>query len=280
MPDRRRWPARTDLAAAHLRGEVDAARFRGPEPCCIIVPSAPLRLDPDATQGWATELLLGEPFACYDRADGWAWGQSEVDDYVGYVPVSALGKRGAAPTHRVVTLGAQAYASPMLKSAPAARLPFGARIAVTAERDGFAESLDNGWIPLPQLAPLAAPAPDWIAEAERFLGVPYIWGGRSDRGLDCSALVQLARLAAGHACPRDSDMQCGEVGVSIPETASLRRGDLIFWRGHVGIMRDAETLLHANAHHMAVASEPLATAVRRIEGAGGGPITRRARPEG
>jgi cell wall-associated NlpC family hydrolase len=129
-------------------------------------------------------------------------------------------------------------------------------------------------VPRAHLAPVAG---DFVAQAERFLGAPYLWGGRSARGIDCSALVQLALLAAGREAPRDSDMQAALLGTELPARAALRRGDLVFWKGHVGIMRDRDTLIHANAHHMAVAAEPFGPAAARIAAAGGGPVTGRRR---
>ena len=156
-------------------------------------------------------------------------------------------------------------------------MPYGARLCVRSIEDRHARLADGHFIPVPQIAPLDVPTTDWVAEAERFLGVGYVWGGRSSWGLDCSALVQLARQAAGFECPRDSDMQAEGLGRTLPDQAPLQRGDLIFWKGHVGIMSSAETLLHANAHHMAVTTEPLAEAIQRIEAAGDGQVTRRAR---
>jgi len=199
----------------------------------------------------------------------------------GFLPVAGLmHANGAAPTHRVRTLGAQHYTGPVLKSAPAGTLPFGARVTVTGRRDGFAR-LDTGlWMPEAQLAPVDEPEPDWVATAERFIGVPYVWGGRSSMGIDCSALVQLALQASCIECPRDSDMQEGALQRTLRRNAALRRGDLIYWPGHCGIMTDGAMLLHANARHMAVTTEPLAAVVQRIEASGDGAITLRVRLDG
>ena len=180
----------------------------------------------------------------------------------------------------VRTLGGQLYPAPELKAAPAGTLPFGARVVVEDERDGYCRLDGDLWMPAPQLRPIDEPEPDWVAVAERFIGVPYVWGGRSSSGIDCSALIQLALQAAGAECPRDSDMQEQALGSTLADDETLKRGDLIFWRGHAGIMADHETLLHANAHHMAVATEPLGPAVSRIMAAGDGAVTRRVRLDG
>ncbi|MEM6661731.1 MAG: NlpC/P60 family protein, partial [Pseudomonadota bacterium] len=265
--------------AAALKGKVEADRFVEPTPCLILSEQVSLRPAADTAAAYDTVLLHGEPFDVYENADaGWAWGQSGLDGYVGYVPTSALTPLPErAPTHRVVTLGAQLYAAAALKSPPAGRLPFGARVAVSDVGGDFSRTGNGLWVPNPQIRPLDLPQKSWVAVAETFEGVPYVWGGRSSDGLDCSALVQLALQSAGIDCPRDSDMQAKDLGTALATDAALKRGDLIFWKGHVGIMLTAKTLLHANAHHMAVATEPLQRAVTRIEAAGGGTITRRAR---
>lgn len=275
--DRRLTPARGDLAAAHLREAIAAPRYAEAQNCRISVPVAPLRPRPDPAAALDSELLFGEDFAVYDRADGWVWGQSALDGYVGYLPETAVTGAEGAPTHRVETHAATTYALPALKSPPTGTLPYAARLTVLEEKGGHARIGPDCWVPLPQVASIDATAPDWVAVAETLIGVPYIWGGRSSFGLDCSALIQLARQAAGHECPRDSDMQAAALGETLAPDAQLQRGDVIFWPGHVGVLLDGERLLHANAHHMAVRTEPLDGAIRRIAAAGDGEVTRRAR---
>lgn len=277
-PDRRITPARADLAAEKLRGEVDVERFVAPRPCMIVRDRVPLRPQPDPAASFDTVLLFGEPFEVYDIADGWAWGQSGLDDYVGYLPAASLiPAADAAKTHAVQALGCQTYREPKLKIPPIGTLPFAARVRVTQTRDGYGQLASGAWAPLALLRPLDQPADDWVSVAEQFLGVPYVWGGRSSSGIDCSGLIQLSLQAANVECPRDSDMQEAALGKSLGAKSALTRGDLIFWRGHIGVMLDAETLLHANAHHMAVTREPLADATDRITQNGDGEITRRAR---
>jgi cell wall-associated NlpC family hydrolase len=267
-------PARPDLAAEHLRGQVAAARYAAGRPMRVTASLLDMWSAPDARAARTTQLLHGERFTVYEmRPDGIAWGQAALDGYVGYVAGAGLGApqgRGV----RVTAIWSQVYAEPSVRARVDSELPFLAEVPVAGTTGGYARLRGGGHVPRPHLEPVAS---DWVAQAERFLGVPYLWGGRSARGLDCSALVQLALLAAGHEAPRDSDMQEALLGVELAADAPPRRGDLVFWTGHVGIMQDAETLLHANGHHMAVASEPFAPAAARIAAAGGGPVTRRRR---
>ncbi len=179
----------------------------------------------------------------------------------------------AAPaTHKVSALRTFAFPGPSIKLPPLEALPFGARLAIARVEDRLAVTRSGAYVPAPHLASLDFVESDFVAVAERFLGVPYLWGGKTALGIDCSGLVQVALTAAGHICPRDSDMQEAALGtpVASPEKAGrLQRGDLVFWKGHVAIVRDPDTLIHANAFHMAVALEPLAEALARIRAAGG-----------
>lgn len=274
--DPRLTPARPDIAAAHLEGVVRAARYATARPMAVCVAMAPLTGQPDPEAPMASQLLLGEPFDVYDTAPGWAWGQSALDGYVGYVPDCCLGEAGPAPSHRVTLGQALVYPRPDLRSRPVGAAPLGARLAVEEIGASFCTLAGGGFVPTPHLCPIDVPARDWVAVAQSCRGAPYLWGGRSVAGIDCSGLVQLARQAAGHPCPRDSDMQAAAPGEDLAQT-DLRRGDLVFWKGHVGVMVTPLQLLHANAHHMAVVSEPLGRVSARIAAAGGGPITARRR---
>lgn len=269
--------ARPDLAAAHLRGRVAAAAFATGEPRRVTAALLDLTATPDPDAERATQLLHGETFVVYEtRADGLAWGQAALDGYVGYVDARHLG-RVVGTGRRVSALWSHVYAKPLARAAVVDDLPFLAEVPVCGTSGAFARLRGGGFVPAAHVAPVAG---DFVAEAERFLGVPYLWGGRSARGIDCSGLVQVALLATGRAAPRDSDMQAALLGEALPPKAPLRRGDLVFWKGHVAIMRDRETLIHANAHHMAVASEPLAAVVARVAATGGGAITVRRRLAG
>lgn len=280
--DPRITPARPDLAALHLRGRVEAARFVEGRRMRVRAPSAPMRQQPRPDAALDTEALHGEVVTVYEESEeGWAWGQIEADGYVGYLPSEALATEGDAPSHRVAALRTFVYPGPSIKLPPVAALSLGARLGVAREEGAFAVTGDGGFVFAAHLAALDAVEPDFVTVAERFLGVPYLWGGRTGLGLDCSGLVQVALGAAGRIAPRDSDQQERAVGVPLAlgeDLAGLARGDLIFWRGHMGVMLDAERLLHANGHHMAVAIEPLRGARDRIRSNSYGPITGARRP--
>ncbi len=273
--DPRVTPARPDVAAAHLRDVVTAERFVEPRWRVVTTAAAPLSATPDGDAPMTTQLLLGERFAVYDSAGGWVWGQSALDGYVGYAPDACFAPEGAAATHRVRALQALIYPEPSIKTRPIAAAPFGARLAAEAEGAAFLALDLGGYACAQDLAPADSVEIDWVATAARFLGAPYLWGGRTPGGVDCSGLVQIARQAAGHGCPRDSDMQALAPGRDVAPGRE-RRGDLIFWRGHVGIMLAPKTLLHATAHAMAVVTEPLAQVEARVAGLGlGAPVARR-----
>jgi len=273
--DRRLTAARADLAAAHLRGLVDAPRYAEGQGMRIIAASAPLRRAPQADASLETEALFGESVTVYDEGDGWAWAQLERDQYVGYLPGATLGAP-SAPTHRVAALRTHAYPGPAIKLPPRMALSLGAQLTIVGREGDFAVSEDGLYLWSRHLAELNAPEPDAVAVAERFLETPYLWGGRTSEGIDCSGLIQTALMAAGVASPRDSDMQeatLGEpVAIGDPSTP-LARGDLVFWKGHVGIMRDRFRLLHANGWHMKTISEWLTHARERIAAHGGGQVT-------
>jgi cell wall-associated NlpC family hydrolase len=270
--DPRVTPARPDLAAAHLRGKVEAARFVEGSAQEVIAGIAPIRNGPshDATQ--VTEALRGERVMIYETdEEGWAWGQLEADGYVGWIPAASLLAPSAAPTHKVAALRTLVFPGPSIKLPPQDALPMGAQVSVAREQDTFAVLASGGYVPSRHLAALNAKEPDFVAVAERFIGVPYLWGGKSSMGLDCSGLVQVALTACGVKCPRDSDMQEKALGKPV-SLAGLQSGDLIFWKGHVAIARGRNSMIHANAFHMSVAIEPVGEAVARIA-AGGTPVT-------
>jgi cell wall-associated NlpC family hydrolase len=270
--DPRITPARADLAAKHLEGKVTAARYVEGRLCEVIGPQAPLRLAPRPDAPLATEALKGERVTIYEtNAEGWAWGQLGSARYVGWLPANALAPPGAPPTHKVAALRTFAFPAPSIKRPPLEALPLGARLAIARTQDAMAVTQSGAYVPAAHLKPIDADEPDFVAVAERFLGVPYLWGGKTALGLDCSGLVQIALAACGILCPRDSDMQEQALGMPIRAAADfsdLQRGDLVFWKGHVSIARDRRSLLHANAFHMAVVIEPIADAIGRIRSAG------------
>ncbi|HZZ59897.1 MAG TPA: NlpC/P60 family protein [Roseiarcus sp.] len=271
--DPRLTPARPDLAAAHLRGVVDAPRYADGRTMQVIEASAPLRRWPAPDAPLETEALFGEAVMVYDEAEGWVWAQLDRDLYVGYLPRAALGAP-TEPTHRVSALRTHAYPGPSIKLPPRIALSLGARLTIAQQEKDFAASAGGLWLWRRHLTDVGLGEADFVAVAELFVETPYLWGGRTSEGIDCSGLAQTALTAAGIAAPRDSDMLAalGEP-VAINGPIPLMRGDLVFWKGHVGIMRDAQTLLHANGFHMKVVSEPLGEARARIATADGGEVT-------
>lgn len=266
--DPRITPARPDLAAMYLRGKVEAARFAEGTLQQVITGIAPVRSEPSHDATLVTEALGGDQVTVYETNDeGWAWGQLKSDNYVGWLPAAALLAPGPAPTHKVTALRTLVFSGPSIKLPPLDALPMGAQVAISGERESFAITTWGGHIPASHLAPLASREKDFVAVAERFLGAPYLWGGKSSLGIDCSGLVQVALTATGVTCPRDSDMQEHSVGSSA-SLHTLKRGHLVFWKGHVAIARDSTSLIHANAFHMQVVVESVTDAVARIRAAG------------
>jgi cell wall-associated NlpC family hydrolase len=269
--DPRRHPYRTDLAAERLRGQVDAPRYAEGVLKQVVQGAAPLWSRPDAYRGWASQVLYGETVRVFEEDAGWAWVQAERDGYVGYVRADALSADVTKPTHRVSVPGTLVYAEPDAKALTGLHLPLSSVVRVVETGASFARLIDGGFVPMRHIAEIGTFAADLVAVAEQFVGTPYVWGGRTRAGLDCSGLVQVALHAGGLDCPRDGDMQMAELGTPVEvrgDLAGLQRGDLVFWKGHVGILTGGATLLHANAHHMAVAAEPLGGAVDRIARSG------------
>ncbi|NNM73662.1 C40 family peptidase [Enterovirga aerilata] len=271
--DKRLTPARSDLADERLRGLVDAPRYVAGAARRVTAPSAPLRREPYPDAPLDTEVLMGDPVTVYDEHEGYAWVQLGSDGYVGYMPSEALGPAAPAPTHRVTALRSFVYPGPNLKLPHSAFLSLGAVVTPVEVRNEYVRLSTGGWVFGGHLSQMHEHAADFVAVAERLVGTPYLWGGKTSLGLDCSGLVQLSLAMAGMAAPRDTDMQQSALGTEVGPDPGLRRGDLVFWHGHVGIMLDEARLLHANGHHMAVAIEELAEAEHRIREKSFGPIT-------
>jgi len=268
--DKRTTPARPDLAATDLKGQVEATRFVEGEDCSVITGRASLHHAPSIDSPQDSELLFGENFTVYERKEGWAWGQAANDHYVGYLPERALAAP-IRPVARIVALMAPVFSGPDLKAPVADLLPLNAVTPVMSRVTGYLEIAPGRFVHERHLALKAEYASDFVAVAKQFIGVPYVWGGKTFAGLDCSGLIQTALAATGVAAPRDTDMMEGTLGQAVDIT-DIKRGDLVFWKGHMGVMLNTAILLHANAFHMAVAREPLGEAVARIEKSAG-PVT-------
>jgi cell wall-associated NlpC family hydrolase len=269
--DARRNAYRSDLADERLLGRVEALRYIAGQPCQIIRPAVPLRRRPVPSDGLDTEVLYGERVSVFDEADGWAWVQLERDGYVGYIPASALSEAIVAPTHRVKSSGTFLYPGADMKAAPIMHLSLNTELTIVEEGERFSRTHIGAYVVNRHICEADKFARDYVEIAERLAGTPYLWGGKTRIGLDCSGLVQVALHAAGIAAPRDSDMQLVELGTAIDipdDLEGLERGDLVFWQGHVGIMTDGVMLLHANAHHMATVVETLPEASERIAKSG------------
>lgn len=271
--DRRLTPFSGRVALASLRGLIDAPAFTEGEPAAIAAPLVDLLTRPDGARD--RQVLLGDAVMVIERRDGWAFVQAAKDRYCGWVPASALGP-ALNPTHWVAAPASHAYAGPKVQAPDLMALPMNARLAVTGRDGAFAQTA-FGHVPMAHLRDLADRPQDPAGVAERLIGSPYLWGGNSRAGVDCSGLVQMAFHACGRACPGDSDLQQA-LGTPLDPEAPLCRNDLLFWKGHVALVLDADRLIHANGHSMSVAVEGISACIERIAAQGGGAVIARRRP--
>lgn len=270
--DRRLTPATDRVAHISLQGHVAAPSYTEGQTLRVAMPLVDLLRKPGGAR--ERQLLLGAAFTVIDRAESHAFGFAIKDGYCGWLPEAALWE-GPAPTHWVATPGTHLYPEPRVQARELAALSMGAKVHVVAQQGAFCET-SQGFVPTAHLLPMAEHHADPVTVATGFLGVPYLWGGNSRAGIDCSGLAQMAHHACGIAAPGDSDLQ-ESMGHALPETAPLQRGDLIFWKGHIALIVDETRLIHANGHTMSVAYEDTAACIARIMAQGGGPVTHRRR---
>jgi len=272
--DSRLTPQNGRVAAMHLRGKVEAAQFVNGAARQLTVPIADLLHAPDGRR--ERQVIWGDRVSVYEMRHGWVFVQSEKDGFVGYLPENVLGEV-SDPTHWVTAPATHIYPEPNMKSHEIASLGFASRLTATGEVDGFLET-PQGFIPHQHVWPIDRLFDDPVEVATLFLGTPYLWGGNSRTGIDCSGLVQAGFLACGLECPGDSDQQETGLGHAVAQGIPPERGDLLFWKGHVALVVGDGRILHANAHHMQVAYEGLEAAVARIKAQGDGPVIAHKRP--
>jgi cell wall-associated NlpC family hydrolase len=264
--DKRLHAFRHDLADARLKGSIDVEHYVEGKSMEVIAPVATMHREPSISAAQITQALFGEKIMAFEDKEEWVWCQLERDGYVGYISKASASKDVTNPTHRVAVPSTYMYLQPDIKSQPAVALPMNARLEIIESNEKFSKLSNGKYVFTRHIKPLSEVETDFVSVAEMFCDVPYYWGGKTAQGLDCSGLVQTSLEACGMFSPRDTDMQETQLGQNllINDLDGLRRGDLVFWKGHVGIMTDQKTLLHANGYHMMTVKEPLAEVVSRI----------------
>ncbi len=280
-PDPRRNAYREDMAASSLSERVRAPRYVDGVSQQVIAARVPVRSAPKFRAPLMTEALHGETITVYDSRDGWVWGQLQRDGYVGYMPADHLSANVFKPTHAVRVRATHVYPAPDIKTPPLDMLTFGARVTADGREGRFFSLSRGGYVFAEHFVGAPDKLKDYVRAAERLVGTPYLWGGKTSLGLDCSALVQLSLHAAGIECPRDTDMQEGEAGEPVEGIfeddgalrGGLERGDLIFWKGHVAIAQSGDWIVHASGHQMETVMEPVRHALERIDQSWGKPTS-------
>lgn len=270
-PDRRLTPATERIALESLRGVLERPEYTPGQPVRLVSALADLRDTPDGRRD--RQVIFGADLTVIERRDGWAFVQAAQDRYCGWLTEASLGTELPPITHRVRSPASHVYSAPDMKQPELCALSIGARLSVTGTEAGFAQLSSGGYVPLQHISD--QPSMDPVEVAESLLGSPYLWGGNSRAGLDCSGLVQIALIACGIPCPGDTDMQ----REAFPEISEIQRGDLLFWPGHVAMAISAEMMIHATAWKMSVIRENIEDAIARIDAAAEGPFLGIRRPD-
>ena len=266
MLDPREFAFRPTIAASYLQGIVAADQFSDGVVCSVTDSVLPLKNKPNDQAELVSEMLFGEKFIVYERQEAWAWGQSQTDGYVGFVKINGLSDQPASPTHEVKELKTFVYQRPDIKSPVIKGLSMGSRVSLKEKGENFICLKEGGWIVEKHVVELNVKEASFIAVAKKYIGTPYLWGGRSSNGLDCSALVQLSLSRVGILMPRDTDQQEKAVGCFFGKNAKdIKRGDLLYTQGHVAIASANDLILHATAYHMQVVEEPLKAFLSRLD---------------
>jgi hypothetical protein len=264
--DKNTNPYRDDIAAEKLRGLVGATKFIAPVTKQIVSGSASMKSAPSDNASQVSEALCGDIFEIYEEKDGYSWGQIVRNEYVGYIKSESLADKIINPNRKIRALRTYGFSIPKVQGMVIANLSMNAQVFATEKKEnGFVDCGRHGWIYEKHLATLDEYYSDPAEVAQMFLHAPYYWGGVQSNGLDCSGLVETSFAACGIKLPRDAYMQekCGQELAIKDDLSGLKRNDLIFWKGHVGIMLDEVNFIHANGWHMCVAIEPLFEANER-----------------
>ncbi|MEH6630537.1 MAG: NlpC/P60 family protein [Halopseudomonas aestusnigri] len=269
MLDPRLHPIRDDLTAEYLREKVTCNKYSQGQAAQVIVGKSSLRRSPEDGSPLDSELLFGEKLTVYDERNGWAWVQNAKDSYVGYIHSADISKEIRPTTHRIQALRTYVFPKPDMKCPPIDLLSIESAISIVQIEGNYSQIQGGGWVYSAHIMSQDIAATDHVSIARRFLGTPYLWGGKTSVGIDCSGLIQVSLSACGITAQRDASMQEKTLGIPV-NSEQTTEGDLIYWSGHVAIALDNKMAIHATANSMDVMIEPIAHITERVEMETGG----------